>query len=46
MREKYYENLRKVLSARLAARCYQLDLKIDTELQAELSLYVPLIDPI
>lgn len=45
-REKYYQELKDVLPARLAARCYQLDVQVDTELQAELSLYIPLIDPV
>lgn len=46
IREKYYENVREILPVRLAARCYQLEVQLDAELQAELSLYVPLIDPV
>lgn len=46
LREKYYESLRAVLPTRIAARCYQLEVQLDAELQAELSLYVPLIDPV
>lgn len=46
IREKYYEDLKQVLPARMAARCYQLEVQLDAEVQAELSLYVPLIDPV
>ena len=42
----YLDDFRKALPARKAARFYQLENKMDAELQSQLALIIPLIDPV
>jgi len=46
IKKKYLKEFRKVLPARKAARFYQLENKMDAELEGQLALVVPLIDPV
>ena len=46
IKKDYLDDFRDALSARKAARFYQLDNKIETELDYQLSLIIPLIDPV
>ena len=46
IRKKHLEHFRKALPARKAARFYQLEDKLEAELDAQLALYVPLMDPV
>lgn len=46
IRKKHLEHFRKALPPRKAARFYQLENKLDAELDAQLALYVPLMDPV
>jgi hypothetical protein len=46
IKKKHLKDFRKVLPARKAARYYQLENKMDAELEGQLSLVVPLIDPV
>lgn len=46
IKRKYLKGFRGALPARKAARFYQLENKMEAELEAELSLIVPLIDPV
>jgi hypothetical protein len=46
IKEKYLKDFRKSLPARKAARFYQLENKIELELEAQLSQIIPLIDPV
>lgn len=44
-RRKYVKRFRKVLPAKKVARLFQLENKIDAEIDAELAAAIPLIDP-
>jgi hypothetical protein len=46
IKQKYLQDFRKALPARKAARFYQLENKMDAELQSQLALIIPLIDPV
>ena len=46
IKKNYLDDFRDALSARKAARFYQLDNKIETELEYQLSQIIPLIDPV
>ena len=46
VRKKHLRIFRKALPALKAARFYQLENKIDAELEAQLALVIPLIDPL
>lgn len=46
VQKKHLRHFRKALPARKAARFYQLENKLDVELEAQLALFVPLIDPV
>ena len=46
IKKKHLKDFRKILPARKAARFYQLENKMDAELEGQLSLVVPLIDPV
>jgi len=46
IKTKHLKEFRKVLPARKAARFYQLENKMDAELEGQLALVVPLIDPV
>jgi hypothetical protein len=46
IKKDYLDDFRDALSARKAARFYQLDNKIETELEYQLSQVIPLIDPV
>lgn len=46
IKKDYLDDFRDALAARKAARFYQLDNKIETELEYQLSLIIPLIDPV
>lgn len=46
VKKKHLKHFRKVLPARKAARFYQLENKMDAELEGQLALFVPLIDPV
>ncbi len=46
IKQKYLKSFRKALPARKAARFYQLENKMDAELESQLALIVPLIDPV
>jgi len=46
IKKKHLKDFRKVLPARKAARFYQLENKMDAELEGQLALVVPLIDPV
>ena len=45
VREKYLPQFRNVLPALKVARLYQLENKISAEIDAQLALVVPLVDP-
>ncbi len=46
IKRKYLDNFRDALPARKVTRFYQLENKIDADLEARLALVVPLIDPV
>ena len=46
IKRKHLRDFRKALPARKAARFYQLENKMDAQLEAQLSLVIPLIDPV
>lgn len=46
IKRKYLKDFRKALPARKAARFYQLENKMELELESQLSALVPLIDPV
>jgi len=46
VKQRYVPKFRAVLPPLKAARFYQLDNKIDVEIEAELALYIPLVDPV
>lgn len=46
IKKKHLKEFRRVLPARKAARFYQLENKMDAELEGQLALVVPLIDPV
>ena len=46
IKQKYLQDFRKALPARKAARFYQLENKMDAELQSQLAMIIPLIDPV
>lgn len=46
IKKRYLGDFRKALPARKAARFYQLENKMDAQLEAQLSLVIPLIDPV
>lgn len=46
VKEKHLKAFRKVLPARKAARFYQLENKLEAELNLQLALVIPLIDPV
>jgi hypothetical protein len=46
IKKKYIGDFRKALPARKATRFYQLENKMEAEVAAQLSLVVPLIDPV
>jgi hypothetical protein len=46
LQKKHLRQFRKVLPPRMVARFYQLENKLDAELEAQLALYVPLMDPV
>ncbi len=46
IKEKYLSDFRNALPARKAARFYQIENKIQLELESQLSMVVPLIDPV
>ncbi len=46
VKRKFLKDFRKALPARKAARFYQLESKMDAELESQLSMIVPLIDPV
>ena len=46
IKKDYLNDFRDALPARKAARFYQLDNKIETELEYQLSLIIPLMDPV
>jgi hypothetical protein len=46
IKKSYLKDFRKALPVRMAARFYQIDNKIEIELEYQLSLVVPLIDPV
>ena len=46
VKKKYLRQFRKALSARKATRFYQLENKMEAELQGQLAQIVPLIDPV
>ena len=46
IKKDYLDDFRDALAARKAARFYQLDNKIETELEYQLSLIIPLVDPV
>lgn len=46
IKKKHLKEFRKVLPARKVARFYQLENKMDAELEAQLALVVPLVDPV
>lgn len=46
VKKKHLKYFRKVLPSRKAARFYQLENKMDAELEGQLALVVPLIDPV
>jgi Spy/CpxP family protein refolding chaperone len=46
IKKSYLKDFRDALPARMAARFYQIDNKIEIELEYQLSLVVPLIDPV
>lgn len=46
IRQKYFVKFREVLPPRKAARFYQLENKMEVELEYQLSQIIPLIDPV
>ena len=46
IKKSYLKDFRDALPARMAARFYQIDNKIQIEIEYQLSLVVPLIDPV
>ncbi len=46
IKRKHLKDFRKALPARKAARFYQLENKMDAQLEAQLSLVIPMIDPV
>ncbi|MDH4124308.1 MAG: hypothetical protein OEW64_02605 [Gammaproteobacteria bacterium] len=46
IKKKHLKDFRKALPARKAARFYQLENKMDAELEGQLAVVVPLIDPV
>lgn len=46
IKKDYLDDFRRVLPARKAARFYQIENKIEIELEYQLSLVIPLIDPV
>jgi len=46
IKRKHLKNFRKALPPRKAARFYQLENKMDPELESQLAAIVPLIDPV
>jgi len=46
IKQAYLDDFRQVLPARKAARFYQVENRIEIELEYQLSLVVPLIDPV
>lgn len=46
IKKDYLDDFRSVLPARKAARFYQIENKMDIELEYQLSLIVPLVDPV
>ncbi len=46
IKQNYLDDFRKALPARKAARFYQLENKMQAELESQLALIVPLIDPV
>lgn len=46
VQRKHLKRFRQILPPRKVARFYQLENKLDAEVDAQLALYVPLIDPI
>lgn len=46
IQKKHLKSFRKALPARKAARFYQLENKLDAELEVQLAHFVPLIDPV
>ena len=46
IKKDYLDDFRNVLPARKAARFYQIENKMEIELEYQLSLIVPLVDPV
>ena len=46
IKKSYLQDFRKALPARKAARFYQLENKMQAEMESQLALIVPLIDPV
>jgi hypothetical protein len=46
IRKRHLKNFRKILPVRKAARFYQLENKMEAELEAQLAISIPLIDPV
>ena len=46
VQKKHLKHFRRVLPSRKVARFYQLEAKLDAELDAQLAIFVPLIDPV
>ena len=46
IKQEYLDDFRNALPARKAARYYQIENKIQLELESQLSMVVPLIDPV